>query len=107
MKIKNVYTNYIEFDDGSTITYDHRQDCCEHNYADFSQLEDLALNYNFTRDQLVFESIRGVGFRFGDNPLAMFFVPCYSSQNGYYTSSIEIYYNHKQVLSFGANLILE
>ena len=42
MKIKEVNTNYILFDNGSRITFDHEQDCCETNYADFEQLEDLA-----------------------------------------------------------------
>lgn len=41
MKIKEVNTNYILFDNGSRITFDHEQDCCETNYADFEQLEDL------------------------------------------------------------------
>lgn len=47
MKIKEVNTNYILFDNGSRITFDHEQDCCETNYADFEQLEDLALEYEF------------------------------------------------------------
>lgn len=29
MKIKEVNTNYILFDNGSRITFDHEQDCCE------------------------------------------------------------------------------
>ena len=50
MKIKEVNTNYILFDNGSRITFDHEQDCCETNYADFEQLEDLALEYEFEND---------------------------------------------------------
>lgn len=47
MKIKEVNTNHILFDNGSRITFDHEQDCCETNYADFEQLEDLALECEF------------------------------------------------------------
>ena len=56
MKIKEVNTNYILFDNGSRITFDHEQDCCETNYADFEQLEDLALEYEFEND-LIFEVV--------------------------------------------------
>lgn len=64
MKIKEVNTNYILFDNGSRITFDHEQDCCETNYADFEQLEDLALEYKFEND-LIFEVVPENGFRFG------------------------------------------
>lgn len=62
MKIKEVNTNYILFDNGSRITFDHEQDCCETNYADFEQLEDLALEYEFEND-LIFEVVPENGFR--------------------------------------------
>lgn len=35
---------------------------------------------------------------FGNEPQKLFFVPCYSEQNGYYSSDIEIYFNGKKVL---------
>ena len=82
MKIKEVNTNYILFDNGSRITFDHEQDCCETNYADFEQLEDLALEYEFEND-LIFEVVPENGFRFGSKGTPMFFIPCYSDQNGY------------------------
>jgi len=86
----------ITFSDGSKITYDHEQDCCEYNYADFEQLDDIARNYTFTLP-LQFENAGEAGFRFGDKK-AMFFVPCYSEQNGYYTCNLDIYYNNECVL---------
>ena len=39
MKIKKVTEEVIVFDNGTVITYDHCQDCCEDNYADFKQIE--------------------------------------------------------------------
>lgn len=99
-KIFSISEMELKFTDGSTITFDHTQDCCEWNYADFEQLDDIARDYTF-EDALIFEAIDGCGFRFGDSR-RMFFVPCYSYQNGYYTNEIDIYYNGKQVLSFSA-----
>lgn len=74
MKIKEVNMNYILFDNGSRITFDHEQDCCETNYADFEQLEDLALEYEFEND-LIFEAVPENGFRFGSKGTPMFFIP--------------------------------
>ena len=90
----------IVFSDGSRITFDHEQDCCEWNWADFEQLDDLGRNYKF-QTPLYFEAIDEAGFRFGD-AYRKFFIPCYSDQNGYYTSKIDIYYNNEKVLSFDA-----
>ena len=105
IKITNITDEAIEFSDGSRITFDHSQDCCEWNWADFSQLDDLARAYNFQLP-LRFEAVQNSGFRFGDSR-RMFFVPCYSDQNGYYTDEIDIYYTHfkhgnEPVLAFGA-----
>lgn len=87
----------IHFTNGKSITCDHEQDCCEANYADFKQVEDLALEYEFT-EPLTFEEVEGYGFRFGNHE-KMVSVPCYSEQNGYYDNTVDIYYDDKQVLN--------
>lgn len=94
MKIKEVTSEYIEFTDGSRITYDHVRDCCEINYADFEQIEESAFDEEF-KQPLIIETIKGRGFRFGSIGFCsnMFFIPCYSEQNGYYTSELDIYYD--------------
>lgn len=97
-KIVEVEENLIRFSDGTEITGYHEQDCCEDNYADCGQLDDIALNTEFDTSNLVFEEVEGSGFRFGNAPSKMFFVPCYSSQNGYYSSDIEIRLNGEQML---------
>lgn len=97
MKIKKVTEDFIKFDNESEITFGHAQQCCEHNYADFEQLEDLAKETEF-KEPLDFEEAE-YGFRFGNKPLKMFFVPCYSEQNGYYSSDVDIYYNGKEVIT--------
>ena len=66
----------IEFDNSKYISFDHYQECCEISYADFEQLDSLAREVDFS-EQLVFESC-DYGFRFGNPPINMFFVPCYS-----------------------------
>lgn len=46
---------------------------------------------------LQFEFICEEGFTFGDKDVKLF-VPCYSDQNGYYSTDIEILYNGNPVL---------
>jgi hypothetical protein len=104
MKIAEINNHHILFDNGNKITFTHYQDCCEHNYADFEQLDDLARNAKFD-SRLDFEAINNCGFRFGNKPNNMHFVPCYSEQNGYYTREIDIYYNGNQVLGFNAKFV--
>ena len=91
MRISKVDEYSIRFDNGNFICFFHERDCCENNYADFSQLEDLAFETDF-EENLVFERVNGSGFRFGSGG-KMFFVPCYSDQNGYYSDDIHIIYN--------------
>lgn len=101
MRIKDINESEIVFDNGSTITFGHEQDCCERNYADFQQIDDIARGWKFD-ENLDFEAIENAGFRFGNLPNKMVFVPCYSDQNGYYLSDIQIYYNNIQKLYFNA-----
>lgn len=103
MKIKNVTDDFIEFDNGNMITHVHNQDCCEYNYADFSILNKNNVNYSFDfNPELIFDFIDDMGFRFGSKDkhgnMHWIFIPCYSEQNGYYSSDIDIYYNNKFVL---------
>lgn len=97
-RIKEVTEEHILFDDGTKITYDHEQWCCEYNYADFQQLEESALSEDFDTGNMRYEMVEEAGFRFGSDPLRMYFIPCYSEQNGYYGTEIEIYQNGEQVL---------
>lgn len=92
MKIVSVTDEEILFDNGNSITFDHVSDYCEHNYADFEQLDDIARTVEFDPN-LEFQACEGAGFLFGNRPGKMFFVPCYSCQNGYYSIDVDIYYN--------------
>lgn len=103
MKIVEVNYEEVVFDNGSTIWYDHSQSCCEENYADFKQIEDAAMNWEFDED-LQFEMVEDYGFRFGSGG-RMFFIPCYSQQNGFYSTNLNIYYNGQCVGDLHAELI--
>ncbi len=100
VRIKQVTENRILFTNGDTITYDHIQDCCEHNYADFEQIDDIAYQFEF-EEPIAFEPVYDAGFRFG-NPYKMIFVPCYSDQNGFYSNEVDIFYNGHLVLTINA-----
>lgn len=106
MKIISANADCLKFDNGSCIYTEHEPDCCEENYADFKQViennSDIE-GYNFSND-LIFEGC-DYGFRFGDRPEMMFFVPCYSIQNGFYSQNIDVYYNEQKVLSAYGSLI--
>lgn len=104
MKIKQVTEDGILFDNDKMISCYHSSDCCEHNYADFEQLNDLGRNYDFD-EQLYFEKVDGSGFRFGDNRM-MFFIPCYSEPEGYYSDEVDIYWDGIKVLTVVGELRL-
>ena len=95
MYISKIDFEFIEFDNGSRITYEHDQDCCESNYAQFNAIDDYAKSFDFP-ERPVFEFVPKAGFRFGDGQ-TMFFVPCYSAQNGYYSTDLTILFNGKEV----------
>lgn len=105
MRIKTVTDETIVFDNGNVISFDHDQDCCENNYADFSILNPCVVNYDYDfKEKLKFRAINELGFNFGSDG-HWIFIPCYSEQNGYYTSEINIYYNGKKVLKFDAQFV--
>ena len=109
MKIKRIILdedggNEIVFDNGNTIHVVDSVEDLSRNYADFSQLDSIAMGFDFGED-LMFEE-NDFGFRFGSDPANMFFVPCYSVQNGYYSSAVDIYYNNKLVLDSVYDLVI-
>ena len=90
--IEKITTDKVIFDNGNVISFNHNQDWYEYNYVDFVQIDDIAKNTEFDKN-IVFEEVKDSGFRFGNNNGRMFFVPCYSEQNRYYTNELKIYIN--------------
>lgn len=103
-KICEVTDEHILFEDGTEITYGHNAECCEWNYADFTQIDDIAKATLFDTSDLKFEFCDNYGFRFG-NKLTMCFVPCYSEQSGYYSEEVDIYLNGELVLTATGEII--
>lgn len=96
MKIILITDEEILFDNGCKLTYYHTADCCEHNYADFTQLEDTGIeNEEFEFNTKMFEFKDGEGFRLVAKSGNKYFVPCYSCQNGYYSSDLDIIFNNR------------
>lgn len=93
MKIKRWNDETIEFSDGSSIAYDHEQDCCEYNYADFSVLEIMYDGEEFDeyRIEFVEYGFNLVLFDEGTTwPKLRIYIPFYSSQNGYYSTDCDL-----------------
>lgn len=76
---------YIILTDGTTIDFSHEQDCCETVYADLSALNDTGFETDdsIRWETLKIEVVKDYGFR-----LNGYGIPCYNSQNGYYSSNI-------------------
>lgn len=105
MKILSITDTHIIFNTLDYITFDHDQDCCENNYADFSVIKnDVFINHDFDKD-LKFVFVDQLGFTFGDDDVRIF-VPCYSEQNGYYTTDLNILYNGEVVCSGYCNELI-
>ncbi|MBR6789657.1 MAG: hypothetical protein IKM31_02175 [Oscillospiraceae bacterium] len=98
MTITEVTNEYITFSNGKRITFDHCPDCCENNFADFEQIDDIGRNAVYYENELVFEAIESSGFRFGNRGGLLTFIPCYSCQNGYYTTELDVLYDDGLVL---------
>ena len=97
MKATYISSDYIEFDNGKRIESDFVPQCCEYNYAKFDEVDKMVEDIEFP-EELVFEKVEPYGFRFGFSNM-MFFIPCYSHQNGYYSSDVDIFYDGKHVLT--------
>lgn len=89
----------LRFSDGSYILADHIPECCECNYADFTVLETMPDVLGLEFDSVSIkepEDKQAGGFiirlenatPFGHRNV---FVPCYSLQNGYYSTTVEVY----------------
>lgn len=102
MKIKRITEDEIEFDDGSYVYSCYSQCCCENNYADFEYLLTYSTFPHSPKAKSVFDlefdsrlhlkEDEGCGFRFRDKVGNWLCVPCYSEQNGWYSSELDIYH---------------
>ena len=103
-KIISVDEYSINFEDGSRITYDHKQEDSEINYADFESVWNSVRGKDFDTEGMIFIDVYDCGFKFG-NVDNMIFVPCYSDQTGEYSPSLTIYFNNEKVLSIECKIV--
>jgi hypothetical protein len=97
--IKLVEDEKVEINYGDNInilveTY-HEQDCCENVYADFSIMKNFIeqLKDEYV-SKLIIKGVKDMGFllcfeRQLEDDIKIF-IPCYNSQNGYYSSDLSL-----------------
>jgi hypothetical protein len=102
MKLKTVQEEYIIFDNGTTVTTEHFQECCESHYADFSVLYhynvDTKTGKTIQMNQVEFPEdlinsivlVKDMGFNLIAKNGSVFFIPCYADNNGYYNSDLTL-----------------
>lgn len=99
MRIKEVTSRYIKFDNNVKITYHDRFLL----YPSFGEIEKSAFEYDF-EESLDFEAVREKGFfkgfRFGNKNKKMFFMPVCTLLSGYYSDDVDILYNEEVVLDY-------
>lgn len=95
MKVTNIYTDRIVFNDGMELFHYHPSECCENHYLDFDSLElsDFdGLEFDLLNDSF-FERIEGYGIALiplNGHPIR---IAGYGENNGYYSSDIQLILN--------------
>lgn len=83
--ISKITEDDIFFSNGYSITFYHRQACCEKVYADFKAIKDTPLiSYKFK--SIIIEPVFGSGFKLNGE-----LIPCYNIQNGFYSDELIIW----------------
>lgn len=80
----------------------HQQDCCESVYADMSVLKYHQESLKGKElQQISIKGVESMGFLlclyFGYDDNEKIFIPCYNSQNGYYSDNLELVIKHEGV----------
>lgn len=96
---------FLEFDNGKRLECVHDPDCCGDNYADFPDMQVMGVqagNSVRAEDLTFFDDIlnsiipiKDLGFYLVTTNGLCILVPCYSVQNGYYSSDLTLKYDGK------------
>jgi len=92
LKVINVKSDSIEFENGVKLFSNHEQDCCENHWLDFSDLtiEDFkGLEFDLTTSDF-FKEIVDYGIELVPLSGWSIRVPGYGSNNGYYSSNLDL-----------------
>jgi len=102
MKIIEINDESLKFDNGTYVCSEHYQDCCESHWADFSVMSGYNLNsvtgkqidiknVDFAEDiEGYIQLVSDMGFNLIARDGSKYFVPCYASNNGYYSSDLTL-----------------
>ena len=91
-KVVEVTSDNIIFDNGSILSSEHQQDCCEHHYLDFTyvELSDFdGLEFDLSSDKF-FNRIPEYGIELVPVSGWGVRIPGYGSNNGYYSSDLTL-----------------
>ena len=83
----------ILFDNGIIVLAYHYRSCCESVYADFEALEDTKFESQEFDEKTFTIANTNDGFLIKDQ-FVSYFVPCYNSQNGYYSDNLNVEIRH-------------
>ena len=102
MKIIEINDESLKFDNGTYMYSEHYQNCCESHWADFSVMNGYNLN-SVTGKQIDIKNVDfaeniedyiqlvpDMGFNLIARDGSKYFVPCYASNNGYYSSDLTL-----------------
>lgn len=92
LKVVNLDSYSIEFNNGVILSSDHTQDCCENHYLYFGDLtisDFEELEFDLTNDDF-FKRIEGYGIELVPLLGHSVKVPGYASNNGYYSSNLAL-----------------
>lgn len=82
-KVKSITEDHVFFENGYVLGHEHYPECCEYNYADFTSLNDTVFE-DTVWDEISLQSDEDTVLVNG------YVVNCYSVQNGYYTTAVDI-----------------
>ena len=101
MKISALSEDIIKFDNGSSLCFEHYQNCCERVYADCEGIQSLSTE-NFPYNEVEFDEPplffmqSGVGVVLVAKTGMKYLISCYNRQNGYYSSDLSMsFFNSK------------
>ena len=91
-KVISVGEDFIEFDNGLYLESYHQNDCCEHHYLYFKDLDidDFkGLEFDLIGEDF-FERVEGYGIELKPIVGHPVRIPGYGSNNGYYSSNLSL-----------------
>ena len=92
LKAVKIENDELVFNDGTRLLSNHDQDCCEWHYLDFANLDisDFdGLEFDLTDDNF-FNRVEDYGIELKPIKGHVVRVPGYGSNNGYYSSNIDL-----------------